>query len=99
MEMLSKRTWFYIKTHGHDSRTFLGKQLQAKRFPEAKSSMNCIEKKPCVGSSLSERCLQRRTSENIRRQEHHNTTQNKRRLLFGLNVDYIPGEPEKSSHF
>ena len=31
----------------------------------------------CVGSFLSERCLQRRTSENIRRQEHHNTTQNK----------------------
>ena len=27
--------------------------------------------------------------EYIRRQEHHNTTQNKRRLLFGLNVDYI----------
>ena len=46
---------------------------------ESFPNMNRIEKnhdgRLCIGSSLSERHLQQRTSENIRRQEHHNKTQ------------------------
>ena len=60
--------------------------MQSKDF--AKSSL----KGHCTGKTEYRRTASFAFKTNIhiiRRQEHHNTTQNKRRLLFGLNVDYI----------
>ena len=72
-----------------DEEKLLGVTIDKKLTFETHINKLCKKSGNKLFALSSERCLQRRTSENIRRQEHHNTTQNKRRLLFGLNVDYI----------